>query len=40
MVNVSALETPPPGFTTVTLALPGDAIGTAGTDALNWLPLT
>jgi hypothetical protein len=40
MVNVSALEVAPPGFTTVTLALPCEEIRVAGTEAVNWFPLT
>jgi hypothetical protein len=40
MVKVSALEVSPPGLRTVTLALPGEAIRLAATEAVNWLPLT
>ena len=35
IVNVSALEVAPPGFCTVMLALPCEAIKLAGTEALN-----
>jgi hypothetical protein len=40
MVNVSAVEVAPPGFCTVTLAVPCDAMSAADTDAVNWLALT
>ena len=40
IVNVRGLEAIPPGLSTVTVALPGDAIRLAGTEAFNWLPLT
>jgi hypothetical protein len=38
IVNVNALEVAPPGFCTVTLAVPCDAIRVADTEAVNWLP--
>ena len=40
MVNVNALEVAPPGFCTVTLAVPCEATRLADTDAVNWLALT
>ncbi len=40
ILNVSALETALPGFTTVTLALPTFAIRLPGTTAVNCVPLT
>jgi hypothetical protein len=40
MVNVAAFDKPPPGLSTVTLALPGEAISLAGMAALSWVALT
>ena len=42
IVNVIALEVPPPGagLKTVTLALPGLPMSPAGTDAVSWVALT
>jgi hypothetical protein len=40
IVKFAALEDAPPGFTTVTLALPGLAIKLAGTEALTCVALT
>jgi hypothetical protein len=39
-VKVSALVVAPPGFWTVMLAEPGEAIRLEGTDAVNWLAET
>src|SRR5207248_1157863 len=38
--NVTALEVVPPGLSTVTLAVPWLALGPAGTDDVNCVPLT
>ena len=38
-MNVNAFEVAPPGFCTVTLAVPCEAIRVADTEAVNWLPL-
>ncbi len=38
-MNVNALEVTPPGFCTVTFAVPCDAIKLADTEAVNWLAL-
>jgi hypothetical protein len=35
-VNVTPLEVPPPGFTTITVAVPALAIRLAATEAVNW----
>ena len=40
MVNVAEADVAPPGFTTVTLAVPAVAIRLAGTAAVSWLVLT
>lgn len=40
MVNVAAGEVAPPELTTVTLAVPAEAIRLAGTIAVNCVPLT
>ena len=40
IAKVSALEAVPPGFTTVTLALPCEAIRVAATDAVSSVVLT
>jgi hypothetical protein len=40
IVNVNALEAAPPGFCTVTFAIPCEAMRLAATDAVNWLALT
>ena len=40
MVNVRALEVLPPGFATVTLAVPAEAMSLAPIDAVNWDALT
>ena len=40
IVNVTALEVLPPGFATVTLAVPGEAMSLARIDAVNWDGLT
>lgn len=40
MVKDAPLEVAPPGFITVTVALPGETIRLAPTDAITWLPLT
>ena len=37
IVNRRVFEMSPPGFITLTLAVPGEAIRLAGTKALNWL---
>jgi hypothetical protein len=40
IVNVRALDVLPPGFATVTLAVPGEAMSLARIDAVNWEELT
>ena len=40
MVNVTAFEVVPPGFVTLTSAVPGEARSTPGTLVVNWLALT
>jgi hypothetical protein len=35
-VNVTALDVLPPGFATVTLAVPGEAMSLARIDAVSW----
>ena len=40
IVNVNAFEIAPPGFCTVTLAMPGEATSAAATEAVNWLAPT
>jgi hypothetical protein len=39
MVNVRGLDVTAPGFSTVTLAVPGDAISVAEIEAVNWVVL-
>jgi len=39
-VKGSAFDVDPPGFTTVTVAVPAEAIELAGTDAVSWVVLT
>jgi hypothetical protein len=39
-VNVSAFEVVPPGFATVTAAVPGEATSVAGIAAVSWESLT
>ncbi len=38
IVNANAFEVAPPGFCTVTLAVPCEAMRAADTEAVNWLP--
>lgn len=38
IVNVNAFEVAPPGFCTVTLGVPCEAIRVADTEAVSWLP--
>jgi hypothetical protein len=40
IVNVTAFDVAPPGFATVTLAVPDEAIRLAGTEAVNCVALT
>ena len=40
IVKISERDTIPPGFATVTLAVPGIAIRLGATDAVSWFPLT
>src|SRR4030095_9495748 len=40
IVKVSALEVPPPGFTTVTCAVPAALMSPAGIAAVSWVALT
>jgi hypothetical protein len=37
IVNVNAFDVAPPGFCTVTLAVPCEAMRAADTEAVNWL---
>src|SRR5262245_64273918 len=40
IVKVSALEVPPPGFTTLTCAVPAALMSVAGIAAVSWVALT
>jgi hypothetical protein len=40
MMNISALDDAAPGLSTLTFALPGEAIKLAGMEAVSWLVLT
>jgi hypothetical protein len=40
IVNVTGFDVAPPGFTTATLAVPGEAVRLAGTEAVNCVALT